>query len=349
MDIHTHTCEDPSAYVMTNIKRKKFKDNICVGDSKTEEMEICRFHQYKITTTLLIKNKLMFVDLEQIEMAPTMFSSDLQLNEPILNFKFDKFNKCVYYHVKNGIIRKCYGNKRELSKPPFLIIKDITIMGMDLDPLNHYLFYFNKHGIIVVNLGSLIRTTIYQTYNFMRYLKLDILDQKIIISYLDKHTKRSKIRIFSYSTTARVVTFDFDKEFHDISFYVSVAEIFTSDGIYKYQMEHKGQNKMGFNLEYSQGNTIPGVKYLSVHYTHEYVTDHGYCFWSYFVLMKNIRKANMELYLDPCKYIDLLTLFNIILMLNQIKNRPADSHIANISAYPLQLMISYVDVQMGWY
>ncbi|KII75171.1 Low-density lipoprotein receptor-related protein 2 [Thelohanellus kitauei] len=193
-------------------------------------------------------------------MVPSMFSSDLQLNETILNFMFDKFQKCLYYHAKNGIIRKCFKNKQEILKPHVLIIRDTTIMGIDLDPLNGYLFYFNKHTITLVNLRMLVRTTIYRTYNYLQFLKLDVLGQKIIISYLEKEKRRTKIRIIYYSTTVEDAAFDFDTEFQEISIDDLIVKLFTSEGIYEYILEHNEQSDHRKKFIKSTINTISGIK-----------------------------------------------------------------------------------------
>ncbi|KII71471.1 Low-density lipoprotein receptor-related protein [Thelohanellus kitauei] len=285
-------CDDPSEYVESKIKPKKFIGNICVKDSMKEEMEICRFHQNRPTITLLIKSKLTFVDIDLINKGPTIFSSDLQLDERILDFKFDKFRKCIYYHVKNGIIRKCYGNKREIAKPHIFIIRDITIMGIDLDYMNHYLFYFTKHEIMAVNLKTFVKTIIHKTQNFIRYLKLDVSRQKMIISYFEKQTRRSKISVLSFSAAVEALL-DFEKEIHEIIYYLEALYIYTDEGIYEYQIWRE-QLKIA---NYS----IPNVKYLQAYHMKEYITNYGYADRSYFVLMKNIQQANMELKVDPYK------------------------------------------------
>ncbi|KII68896.1 hypothetical protein RF11_03802 [Thelohanellus kitauei] len=95
---------------------KKFADNICIEDQAVkEDLEICRYHKNHPTVSLFTRGKLMFVDLDSSDKIPTMFSSEFQLHEKIYSFKFDKFKKCVYFLVKEGIMRKCYGSKIELN------------------------------------------------------------------------------------------------------------------------------------------------------------------------------------------------------------------------------------------
>ncbi|KII65737.1 hypothetical protein RF11_04369 [Thelohanellus kitauei] len=188
----------------------------------------------------------MFADLDQIDIAPTMFSEDLQLDDKILDFKFDKFRKCVYYHVKNGIFRKCYGNKEQIAKPPILLIEDITIMGIEFDYMNHDLFYFSKHEIKALNLKSLVKTTVYITKNFIRFLKLDVSNQKMIISYLEKETMVSKISVLTFSATVEKVTFDFEKDIHEIILYHYAVDILSSEGIFEYRVSRKQVKQVSF-------------------------------------------------------------------------------------------------------
>ncbi|KII65740.1 hypothetical protein RF11_04372 [Thelohanellus kitauei] len=204
----------------------------------------------------------MFANLFQIDIAPTMFSEDWQLKERILDFKFDKFNKCVYYHVKIGIIRKCYGNKEQIAKPPLLFIEDITIMGIDFDYMNLYLFYFSKHEITAIHARSLVKTSIYKTEHFIRYLKLDVSRQyyvfkirKMIIFYLEKGTRQSKICVLSFSAAVEVAAFDFDKDVHQIVFRDITLEIYTNEGIYMYRFSTDELKEV--NLIFNKSHKIP--------------------------------------------------------------------------------------------
>ncbi|KII68910.1 hypothetical protein RF11_03818 [Thelohanellus kitauei] len=119
----------------------------------------------------------MFVDLLDESKIPTMFSSEFQLDEKIVNFKFDKFKKCMYLLVKEGIMRKCYGSTKELNRSHILIIQDHKIKGMDLDPSNHYLYYHDKHKITVTNLKTLVKCTIYSTSDSIYFMKVDMFEQ----------------------------------------------------------------------------------------------------------------------------------------------------------------------------
>ncbi|KII72606.1 hypothetical protein RF11_06438 [Thelohanellus kitauei] len=134
----------------------------------------------------------------------TPFPDELQLDEPILHFKINKYTRCIFYHVQRGILRKCYNNHKEIKKAPVLIVEDRRILGIDLDHTNNYLFYYVKNNITLMDLNTMTKLTVYKTEEIITFMNYDFVElylgskhRKFYISTLTQSNHAIKVIILS--------------------------------------------------------------------------------------------------------------------------------------------------------
>ncbi|KII74144.1 hypothetical protein RF11_01796 [Thelohanellus kitauei] len=275
-----------------------------------EDLEICRYHSNNLfysenhpTVSLFTRGKLMFVDLDSSDKMPTMFSSEFQLHEKIYSFKSDKFKKCMYLLVREGIMRKCYGSKIELNRSRILIIQDHKIKGMDLDPSNHYLYYYDKHQITVTDLKTLVKSTIYSTPDSMYFMKVDMIEQHIYVSYITKDTEDVQVIVLTVYGL-EIMSFAVGTIVQEIYYTRHMYMIYTYEGVFQYSY---GSNEL-VKIE----NPHYEFQYLRVNSRDQIVTTHGYNYLNYFILLKHIYIGNVEDGIDYRKNIhNILFLMNI--------------------------------------
>ncbi|KII62753.1 hypothetical protein RF11_08927 [Thelohanellus kitauei] len=222
-----------------------YKDNVCIEDPETrEEMDICKLKAISDTLTFLVGKKLIFMSRMDIKKISVPFPPELQLNEEVINFVFDKHAKCLYYHVKRGILRKCFQLRRDIKKPHVLIIEDRRIMGLYLDPYDYYLYYFTKHKVTLVHLKTLAKRTVYTSEDIIYFLKLDFELQKTraiqIIALSPTGLERFTLPIPSWV----------DELYNDELF----IDIACEDGHYDYTYETEEIEKVQIIVHHSQEN-----------------------------------------------------------------------------------------------
>lgn len=94
--------------------------------------------------------------------GPYSIQKELDLVEKIIAYEIDKINKCVYYLTATGIHRKHFGgNKFRPDYSSELIVKSSEIRDLFLDVLNNYMYYQKTNSIILINLDTGIKKTIY--------------------------------------------------------------------------------------------------------------------------------------------------------------------------------------------
>ncbi|KII70631.1 hypothetical protein RF11_06987 [Thelohanellus kitauei] len=283
---------------------KKFEDSICIEDpEKIEELQICRYRSIRTfypleehpTITIYSQRKLVFIDLMDEKLVPTIFPTELQIDDKILNFKHDKLKKCIYFHVSAGITLKCYGTKKDLKKPATLMIQHHRIVGMDLDPSNHYLYYYDKHEITVTDLNTFVKRTIYQTEDIIQFFKVDWMKKYHISKF--RHIYISCV-LPNTSAEIRILTISGDlydlvsvPDLVDELFYDMYSiDIYTHDGVYRYDTETQRLDKIQ--------NAAFDLKYLRVYSSNHFITSYGVRYLYYFAFLKNIRLADMDMGLD---------------------------------------------------
>lgn len=90
--------------------------------------------------------------------------NNLQIDKQIRQYKFDRYKKCVYFLLENGIYRKCYSDSDSINKNILQqILFSRNIKGFQLESAHDFMYIFNKHQIIVIKLSMGVRKTIYKT------------------------------------------------------------------------------------------------------------------------------------------------------------------------------------------
>ncbi|KII64035.1 hypothetical protein RF11_14662 [Thelohanellus kitauei] len=168
-------CTGPNHFIESIYQSKLINNNACIDDLLIHgEMEICHYQYNYDTISLLVRNKLLFYliyeNYKQIHELPP----ELQGNGSIYDVEIDKFEKCIYIQVKNGIMRKCYSIRKEIKAKYDLIIRDSNIQGMEIDLRTNHLYYYDKNSITLLHTRFFTKLTLYQTENWIYYFKLDL-------------------------------------------------------------------------------------------------------------------------------------------------------------------------------
>ncbi|KII68893.1 hypothetical protein RF11_03799 [Thelohanellus kitauei] len=173
----------------------------------------------------------------------------------------------------------------ELNRPPLLIIHNHRTKGMDLDPSNHYLYYHDKHNITVTNLKTLVKCTIYSTPDSIYFMKVDIIEQHIYVSYITKDTEDVEVKVLTVYGL-EIMSFGVWTIIQEIYYTGEMYIIYTHEGIFQYSYGFKEIEKIE--------NTNYELQYLRVNSRDQFVTAHGYNYFNYFILLKHIYIGNVE-------------------------------------------------------
>lgn len=140
---------------------------------------------YLLFIFLVIQPSLAFTMNDKINVFPMKYHYILKpmeiprnLTEYLLIkfFEIDRFNKIIYILSETGIDRIYYDNeKSNKEKRRDKFIHDVSVIGFQLDPNNHYMYYYNKHSIILIDISTKVKKTIYSSDNNTKiyYLKLN--------------------------------------------------------------------------------------------------------------------------------------------------------------------------------
>lgn len=95
---------------------------------------------------------------------PIILPNYLQIKEKIFSYKFDRYHKCLYYLLKIGIFKKCYGDEDWVrnSRSDHLV-HGLNIRGISIDVPHDYLYYHTSYKIKIMNLHTNIQKIFYET------------------------------------------------------------------------------------------------------------------------------------------------------------------------------------------
>lgn len=114
-----------------------------------------------ISIDYIYLNTLKFIVYDQNVFQPSItFLKSVQIDKKIFDYDIDKYGKCIYYLVKNAIISKCYGGEIIRNN---LVVTNSKIIGISLDHINNYLYYYNHHTLFIMNLETRMIKTLYIT------------------------------------------------------------------------------------------------------------------------------------------------------------------------------------------
>ncbi|KII73037.1 hypothetical protein RF11_05226 [Thelohanellus kitauei] len=213
------------------------------------------------------------------------FPSDLQMNETLYDVKIDKYNKCLYGHVKKGIFKKCYGTILEIKNNVKFIVNDMNIIGMDFDPRLNHLYFYDKHTITVLHTKYMALKTIYNTKYFIYYLKVDTRKDQLYLSFIDQNSKDILVAI---TTLIGETLYEYyvGEKIHEIAFH---------DNYYHIYLKSKTIITDFKSIPSHKTAIVPNnIKLLYVESGDIFISSMGIKLKNEFLLLGNIKRSNYE-------------------------------------------------------
>lgn len=164
------------------INRPKVPEkNLCYNELQTIEKDICNFRcefffdiDGQESILIFTKNDIKFINFNSL---------NLQSNFPKLfqNIKtkkimhFDRLQRKIFYLTKEGIFIMHYNTLKSINSEKIeTFIRDSSIKNFIMDSYKMNIFYNNINAVILINIKSKIRKTIYNNTNVIIYfLKLN--------------------------------------------------------------------------------------------------------------------------------------------------------------------------------
>ncbi|KII61772.1 hypothetical protein RF11_15841 [Thelohanellus kitauei] len=236
------------------------------------------------TVSLLINNKLFFYLISENDQKFHEFPPELQVNEKIYDVEIDKFEKCIYAHVKKGIRRKCYSSRNEIDKKYELFVHDSNILAIELDTRTNHLYYHNKHLITLLHTRFFTRMTIYRTDNLIYYVKLDLNTDQLYVSYIKKTTGKIMVLIMTTSG-GQIKSFMIEEKVKEMSYFDNSYHIYTESKFMKVDSHGK--------LKYLKRKLPTTIKLIDYETNDIFFTSSGIKLSSY-LFFGNLKKSNYE-------------------------------------------------------
>lgn len=120
---------------------------------------------FESSIDLYIHNTLKYITIENsVFKYPVNIPQILQNRQKIISYFFDRYNKCLYYLLVNGLFRKCYNSVESLGSADLeIIIPGKELKGFTFDAEHDYLYYFTKSNIHILNMINGVQKTFYTT------------------------------------------------------------------------------------------------------------------------------------------------------------------------------------------